>query len=66
MIKGIGEVGTYVTSFIGVYYIIQSLWELSEEAQFGEYVVSKADSVACFVLSLIVVVILILCRILAE
>lgn len=57
-----GETATMFTSFVGVYYMIQQLWEQAEIAEFGEYVVSVADSVACFMLSIVVVALLTIWR----
>ena len=56
------EFVTVLIDFVGVYWIIQKLWEESEKAEFGKYVVSKTDSVACFVITLVIVALLFIWR----
>ena len=47
-----------ITSWIGFYVIVASIWKLAEISQFGEdlYMVSKADSFVCFVITLVLAV----------
>ena len=49
------EIATVLIDFVGVYCIIQKLWEESEKAELGKYVVSKADTFACFIITLAIV-----------
>ena len=56
------EIVTALVDFVGVYWIIQKLWEESEKAEFGKYIVSKADSIACFIITLVIVVLLFIWR----
>ena len=51
MNKVYSELTTTIMCFVGVYCSIQKLWEAAEMAQFGEYVVSRADSIACIIIS---------------
>lgn len=56
------EIVTAFIDFVGVYYIIQRIWEESEKAELGKYTVTTADTVACIVITLVIVVLLIIWR----
>lgn len=62
MSKIYAELLTAFIDFVGVYYIIQQLWEASEEAELGKYVVTKADTFACFIITFVIVVLLVIWR----
>lgn len=56
------EIVTALVDFVGVYWIIQKLWEESEKAEFGKYVVSQADTFACFIITFVIVALLFIWR----
>lgn len=66
MSKVYAEFVTLLVDFVGVYWIIQKLWEESEKAEFGKYIVSKADSTACFVITLVIVILLLIWRLISD
>lgn len=60
------EIVTAFIDFVGVYYIIRRIWEESEKAELGKYTVSTADTVACVVITFVIVILLIIWREISE
>ena len=56
------EFMTIITSAIGVYQLIYLLWTQCEIKEFGEAVVSKADTTVAWILMIIIVVVLTIMR----
>lgn len=48
-----------ITSFVGVYQLIYLLWTFAEKRELGEAIVTKADTVVCIILSMIITLFLV-------
>lgn len=44
----------YFMAWHGIYDILMRLWQFAEEAELGYTIITKTDTVICFMLSLIV------------
>lgn len=48
-----------IVSFVGVYQLIYLLWTYAEKRELGEAIVTKADTVVCVILSMIITLFLV-------
>ena len=52
------EIATLLFCFVGIYYSLQQIWTIAEVGEIGKAVVTIADTAACFLLSLIFLVVI--------
>lgn len=56
------EAVTIFTSAIGIYQIIYTIWAMAEEAEIGQVITTKVDTVITVILTVIIVLFLMLVR----